>query len=67
MLYVTVAGFILYESRLQETPESLFRDNTWLYLPFVVLMAAEWLRKRRQSPSLTAVNIAHRAEDPNAR
>jgi len=67
MLYLTVAGFILYESRLQETPESLFRDNTLLYLPFVVLIAAQWLWKRRQSPSLTAVNIAHRAEDPNAR
>ena len=67
MLFLTVAAFILYESRLQETPESLFRDNTLLYLPFVVLIVAQWLRKHRQSPSLAAVNLAHRAGDPNAK
>ena len=67
MLYLTVAAFILYESRLHETPESLFRDNTLLYLPFAVLIVAQWLWKHRQSRSLTAVSLAHRAEDPNAK
>ena len=67
MLYLSVAAFILYENRLQETPGSLFRTNTLLYVPFVVLIAAQWLWRRRQSPSLAAVGIAHRAEDPNAR
>jgi len=67
MLFLTVAAFILYESRLQETPESLFRYNTLLYLPFVVLIVAQWLWKHRQSPSLAAVSLAHRAEDPNAK
>jgi len=67
MLYLSVAAFILYASRLQETPESLFRANTLLYVPFVALIAAQWLWRRRQSPSLAAVGIARSAEDPDAR
>ncbi len=46
MLYLTVAAFILYESRWQETPESVFRNNTLLYLPFAVTIAAYWLWTR---------------------
>lgn len=67
MLYLSVAAFILYESRLQETPETLLRSNTLLYLPFVVLIAAQWLWRRQQSPSLMTVGIDARAGDPNAR
>lgn len=67
MLYLSVAGFILYESRLQESPETLLRDNTLLYLPFLLLIAVHWLWRRRQSLSGVAVGIAHSAEGPNAR
>ena len=67
MLYLSVAAFILYESRIQETSETLFRDNTLLYLPFVVLVGALWLWRRQQSPSLTTAGIGTRAGDPNAR
>jgi len=53
MLFLCVAAFILYENRLQETPESLFRDNTLLYVPFVVMIATHWLLgRRRRSMSL---------------
>jgi hypothetical protein len=68
MLYLSVAAFLLYESRLQETPETLLRDNTLLYVPFVVLIVVHWLwRRRRRLPSLTAVSISHHAEGSNAR
>ena len=46
MLFLCVAAFILYENRLQETPGSLFRDNTLLYVPFVGLIVAHWLLGR---------------------
>ena len=67
MLYLSVSAFILYESRLQEGPETLLRDNTLLYLPFLVLIAVHWLLRRRQSLSDAAVSIAHSAEGPHAR
>jgi len=66
MLNLSVAGFILYESRFQESPETLFRDNTLLYLPFLLLTAVHWLLRRRQSPSRGAAGIAHSAEGPHA-
>lgn len=62
MLYLAVAAFILYESRLHETSETVFRDNTLLYLPFVVLVVFQWLWRRRQPPSVAAVGVPHSAE-----
>jgi len=67
MFYLSVSAFILYESRLQEGPETLLRDNTLRYLPFLVLIAVHWLWRRRQSLSDAAVSIAHSAEGPHAR
>lgn len=67
MLYLSVAAFILYESRLQESSEALLRDNTLLYLPFLLLIAVHWLWRRRQSLSDAAVGVAHSAEGPHAR
>ena len=66
LLYLVLPGFLLYESLLRENPETLFRDNTLLYLPFAVLIAGDWLWKRR-SPAPVAVTVAQRAEDPHAR
>lgn len=65
MLYLTVAAFILYRTLLQETPETVFRANTLLYVPFAVLAVGQWLWKRRGLPSRAAVNVARRAENPN--
>jgi alpha-1,6-mannosyltransferase len=67
MLYLSVAAFILYESRLQENSETLLRDNTLLYVPFAGLMAMHWLWSRRRPASAAAVGIPHNAEGPNAR
>ena len=68
MLYLSVASFILYETRLQEGPETLLRDNTLLYVPFVLLIAAQWLwRRSGRSPSLTAAGVFQSPEGPNAR
>ena len=67
MLYLSVAGFLLYQSRIEETPELLFRINTLLYLPFVLLIAAQWLWSRWRSPALVPVGIAPNAEDRNGR
>lgn len=47
LLYLTFAAFVLYQNRVGETPESVFFANTWLYLPFAVLVTAHWLWKRR--------------------
>lgn len=47
LLCLTPAAFVLYESRWQETPQTIFRNNTLLYVPFVVLVAAHWLWRRR--------------------
>jgi len=66
MLYLSVAAFILYESRLRETAETLLRDNTLLYLSFVVLIAVHWLLRRRQLPPLTTVSVGNRTGQPNA-
>jgi len=67
MLYLSVAAFILYVSRLQENPETLLRDNTLLYVPFVALIAAHWLWLRnRRSPSLAAsVSVFPSPEGPD--
>jgi hypothetical protein len=46
LLYLTFAAFVLYESRLNETSDSVFWSNSLLYLPFVVLVAAHWVWRR---------------------
>ena len=46
LLYLTLAAFVLYRVRTHETPDSLFSANTWLYLPFVVLVTARCIWHR---------------------
>lgn len=46
LVYLTFAAIVLYQSRGHDTPESLFWANTLLYLPFAMLVVAQWLWKR---------------------
>ena len=49
LFYLTAASFILYGSWLGDTPNQMFKLNSFLYLPFVLLLVVELLVKRRRS------------------
>lgn len=45
LFYLTVASFLLYGSWIGDTPEEMFRLNSFIYLPFVLLLALELLAR----------------------
>lgn len=49
MLYLTVASFVHYEALLQTTGPVLFRVNTLLYFPFVLLAIIGLLLRRNRT------------------
>ncbi len=47
LFYLTAASFILYGTWLGDTPDQVFRVNSFLYLPFALLGVMEVLAQRR--------------------
>jgi alpha-1,6-mannosyltransferase len=48
LFYITAASFILYGTWLGDSPDQMFRLNSFLYLPFVLLVVTEFLTHRRK-------------------
>src|SRR5258708_15691249 len=45
VFYLTTASFVLYVSWLNDSPDQMFRLNSFLYLPFLLMAAVEfWFR-----------------------
>jgi len=47
LFYLTAASFILYLTWLGDKPEQMFRLNSFLYVPFALLVAVELFAWRR--------------------
>jgi alpha-1,6-mannosyltransferase len=48
VIYLTVISFVLYVSWLNGTPDEMFRLNSFLYPPFLLIAAVEfWFRYSR--------------------
>ena len=48
LFYLTAVSFILYGTWLGDRPDQMFRLNSFLYLPFALLLVTELLVKRRK-------------------
>jgi hypothetical protein len=49
LFYLTAASLILYGTWLGDRPEQMFRLNSFLYVPFALLGAAEFFAWRRRA------------------
>jgi hypothetical protein len=48
LLYLTIASFALYLTWLGDSPAQMFRINSFIYLPFVLIAGVElWVRHRK--------------------
>lgn len=54
LFYLTAASFVLYGTWLGDTPNQMFRLNSFLYVPFALLLVVELLVKRRRSAAIGA-------------
>ena len=55
LFYLTAASFILYGTWLEDTPDQMFKLNSFLYLPFGLLLLTQLLVGRRRN---TVIAIA---------